>query len=270
MPDEAALLTPDYREQPYWWEAAPPPGLDPGEPPARADVLIVGAGLTGLNAALPLARAGRHVCVVDAEDAGAGASSRNAGFVGRTLKHDFGTLLRKHGIERARAVYREMQEAFDGVAQVTSEEGIDCHLQQCGRLVLATAPRQLRAVAAELELRREHLGNPYEILSRAELGREIATDAFVGGALIPDLGSIHPGLYHAGLLRRAQEAGVQLCVGTQVTSVAPRTGDGPITVETARGVVGAGEVIIATNGYTGTGAPDWLRRGTIPFDAYMI
>ena len=91
--------------------------------PFGAAVAVIGSGITGLVAALHLAEAGRHVAVLDAAEIGAGASSRNAGFVGRTLKHGFGDLLRKHGPARAVAVYREMQDAFDAVGATIAARG---------------------------------------------------------------------------------------------------------------------------------------------------
>jgi len=71
-------LMPDFKTTPYWWEeASPPAALDPL--PAQADVVVVGSGYTGLSASLTLQQAGRQVLVLDAENLGAGASSRNAG-----------------------------------------------------------------------------------------------------------------------------------------------------------------------------------------------
>ena len=81
------------KTDPYWWEAAPRPAIAPADLPAKADVVIVGSGYTGLVAALKLAEAGRHIVVLDAGEIGSGASSRNAGFVGRTLKYSFGDLV---------------------------------------------------------------------------------------------------------------------------------------------------------------------------------
>ena len=264
----APVFAPDFKETPYWWDAAPPTKPEPRMPPPRADVAIVGAGITGLNAALVLARAGRSVVAFDAGDLGHGASTRNAGYVGRSLKHSFGDLMRRHGTDYAVAVYREMQAAFHAVVERVREEQIDCGFKICGRLVLTKAKRQYDDLERELALREKHLGAQFSMLPRARIREEIASDLYCGAALIPDLGSIHPGLYHRGLLERARAAGVEFIGGTKVEHVAPLEGGG-FELRTALGTTRARDVLVATNGYTGDLLP-WLQRRLIPFDAYMI
>src|SRR5262249_52479547 len=153
--------------QPFWWEAAPRPALPHPQLPAHVDVAVIGSGHTGLVAALTLARAGRRVVVFDAGDAGQGASSRNAGYVGRPLKHSFGELIERHGLERAVSVYRDMRAAFDWVFTLVEQEQIACKLVHCGRFVGALSPRQYESMAREYDLRERHLGEPFEMLSRA-------------------------------------------------------------------------------------------------------
>ena len=262
------VFAPGFKETPYWWEAAPPLDLPPPALPPAVDVAIVGAGHTGLNAALVLVRAGRSVAVFDAGNLGQGASSRNAGYVGRSLKHSFRDLVRSNGLNYAIAVYREMQAAFDTVLGVFESERIDCAFKRCGRFIMARAPRQYDDLAEELELRAKHLGDTYAMVPRAQVHSEIATDRFCGGAVVPDLGAIHPGLYQRGLLDRARAAGIMLIGQTAVTGIAAATGGG-FTVATVRGMLRARDVFVATNGYTGPLLP-WLQRRVIPFDAYMI
>src|SRR5689334_3098255 len=83
------LLTTDFQNAPYWWDAAPLTAPAGGTPASSYDVAVVGSGYTGLRAALTLARAGRSVAVFDKERPGYGASRRNAGFLGRTLKKSY-------------------------------------------------------------------------------------------------------------------------------------------------------------------------------------
>lgn len=261
------IFAPGFKETPYWWEAAPRVPAVPQAPPKTIDVAIVGSGLTGLNAAIDLARAGRSVVVLDSEDLGWGASTRNAGCVGQTLKHGFRDLQKSRGNDYAVTVYREMKAAFDSVAERVTTEQIDCGFKICGRLILTKAQRQYDDLADEFEQRRKHLGTEFSMIPKSAVRNEIASDGYCGGAIIPSLGSIHPGLYHRGLLDRARSAGVTLIGGTPVLGIA---GDGGgYDVSTTQGPTRARDVLVATNGYTGNLLP-WLQRRIIPFDAYMI
>src|ERR1700748_1635717 len=122
------ITTPDVRFQPYWWDAAKPePGQDAALP-SRCDVAVIGAGFTGLRAALELARAGRSVVVLDQEPAGSGAARRNAGYLGRVLKKSLPSLMAKQGDAKGIAIYRELGEAFTGTVDFIAREGIDCRL----------------------------------------------------------------------------------------------------------------------------------------------
>lgn len=266
MTDEN-LFAPDYREEPYWWTAAPQPVESPTPLSGKTDVAIVGSGFTGLSAALTLARAGRSVQVLEADVPGYGASSRNAGFVGKTLKHSFASLLANHGEDYAVRVYREMQAAFDCVTGLIEREQIQCHYNVCGRYMAAHSPAQYEAMARDLELKRKHLGDHGEMVPRDEQHREIGSDRYHGGAVIPALGSVHPGLYHLGLLETARAAGASVLGQTRVLSIL-RDGD-DFRVITDRGVVHAHDIVVATNGYTGTATP-WLQQRTIAFSAYMV
>lgn len=263
---KAAIFTDDFAERPHWWDLAAPESCEQGALPPVADVAIVGSGYTALVAALHLARAGRSVLVLEAEAAGHGASRRNAGYLGRTLKRSFSWLEQHHGPDFATRVYRELDAARQWVWSLVAELGIECHIAECGRFIAATSEAHYADLARELEVMRRRFGFPYDMIAGPDVRRELASDAYVGGAIIPDLGSIHPALYHQGLLRAAQAAGVRVFTQTHVTGLS-RDGK-EVRVKTARGPVAAREAIVATNGYTPRHLP-WLARRVIPFEGFM-
>lgn len=262
------LLTTDFRNAPYWWDAAPLT-----ESPGRAlapfyDVVIIGSGYTGLRAALTLARAGRGVAVLDKEAPGYGASRRNAGFLGRTLKKSYVDLKAVRGPAYASAIYRDLSVAYESTLAFIEEEGIDCHAIRCGRLVVATSAAHYAGLERELAGMKADLGLPYSMVPRGRLREEMATDLYDGGAVIPDLGSLHPGLYHRGLMTSALAAGVAIFGNCEVTAV-ERGGQGErFGVTTAAGKTRARDVVIATNGYTPKSLR-WHARRVIPFVGYM-
>lgn len=263
-----SVTTSDVKHDPWWWERAAPAPLPPARLAPRYDVAIVGSGFTGLRAALELARGGRSVVVLDREDPGAGAARRNAGYLGRTLKKSFAKLLKTRGEAHALAIYRELGEACRGTQRFIAEEGIDCHLVTCGRFIAASRPEHYEELASDLEVMRRHLGYPFEMVPRARQRAEFASDAYHGGAMIPDLASLHPGLYHEGLLARALAAGVTVAGRCAVTSVARHAGDDRVELLTGQGRLLARDAVIATNGYT-PGHLAWHARRVIPFRAYM-
>jgi glycine/D-amino acid oxidase-like deaminating enzyme len=260
------ITVPQARFEPYWWAAAAPRRQATGAPAARYDVAVVGAGFTGMRAALELARAGRSVVVLDQEPAGSGAARRNAGYLGRVLKKSLPALMAKLGDEKGIAIYRELGEAFTGTVDFIQREGIDCKFTRHGRYIAANSAKHYDAMAKELEAMRRHLGYPYEMVPEREQRREFGADRYHGGAMIPDLAAIHPGLYHLGLIERAKAAGVTICDDVTVQAVQPEQGG--VDIATDRGVIIARDAIITTNGYTPQGLT-WLARRVIPFQAYM-
>jgi glycine/D-amino acid oxidase-like deaminating enzyme len=252
--------------EPWWWRKAPLSGERAAPVPARADVAIVGAGITGCVAAAHLARGGRQVVVLDSHEPGHGGATRNAGYVGRSLKHTLGEMIARDGPDHAVRAYRELGNAFDAVADTVAEFGIDCHYRRQGRLLLATSAAMHDQMVREYALRERHLGERFAVVDRAAQRGEVATDHYFGGLRIDDHAGLHPGLYHKGLLQAARAAGATICGHSPVHGIR-RAGDGfELALEHAH--LAARDVIVATNGYSGDAWP-WLKRRLVPFDAYQ-
>ncbi len=243
-----------FAPAPYWWDAAPPDAGPWPEPPERTDVLIVGAGFTGLSAALVLARAGRRTLVVDAGVPGFGASTRNGGQVGSgNQKFRVRDLIAMKGERKAVALLREGVAMLDGIEALIAEEKIDCGFTRCGRFRGAARPAHYDAMAQDMEDLARHAGVDFEMVPRAAQSREIGTGVFHGGSLLPMDASLHPGRYHAGLMRRVTEAGAVVRGDTAVRGVSAEADHFRVRISGAE--IRARDVLIATNGYTqGVGA----------------
>lgn len=267
MPPTDSLFAPDYKDEPYWWQATPRPLLPPANPPARADVVVVGSGYTGLSAALQTARAGRHTVVIDAEDAGWGCSTRNGGQISTSIKPTYDELSALYGPDHAFRILKEGHNALAWIGDFVAAEGIDCQFERVGRFHAAHNAAQYDHLAKRVAHQPKGLEVQAHMVPRAEQHSELGTDAYHGGAVFEQHAALDPGRYHQGLLERALEAGTTVLPRCPATAI-ERDGDG-FRVATPKGTVTARNVVVATNGYTGPLTP-WFRRRVIPIGSYII
>jgi len=251
---------------PSWYAASLP------EPPKRhiltgahqADVAIIGAGFTGLWAALMLARAGRKVVVLDAHRVGFGASGRNGGQVHSGFNTGQIWLEKRLGKARARELWGLSVEARRQLRDFCGTHAPEA----------AYTPGLVHAEynAADLdEARREadHLRAFYgvkgEILDRDAIRALVKTDAYIGGYRDPGGGHLHPLAYALALAREAEHAGAVIYERSEVTHIAPQPG---VTLTTARGQVKAEHVIVAGNGYLPNILPQVNAR-VMPINSFI-
>jgi glycine/D-amino acid oxidase-like deaminating enzyme len=267
-----ALFHPDFKASPYWWEAWRPNADGSADPPARADVAIVGAGYGGLATALELRRAGTSVVVMEANEFGSGASSRNGGAVSgginlgkglsgrRTADHD-------EAAREAAAMRRDAADSLLLLEEIIAREGIECRYERKGRFVGAYTPRHYDDLARKLDALNRDADGEASMLEKARQHEEIASDFYYGGMVVRRSGKLHPALYCKGLLEACRRQGVTLCARTRVTRITRQPAG--FLVRTERGEVAAREVVIATNGYTGEVTPA-LKRRVLPVASHII
>jgi glycine/D-amino acid oxidase-like deaminating enzyme len=263
----AQAISADTRTTPYWWEHVPRPIIPVADFPAKADVVVIGSGYTGLHAALQTARGGRHTVILDAEDAGWGCSTRNGGQISTSIKPSHAELVRRHGLETATRIVQEGRNSLAFIEEFVRSEQIDCDFGVVGRFHAAHNAAQYEILARGIENQPKGLEVPVHVVPRAEQRSELGTDAYFGGIVLRAHASIDPARYHAGLLAKALAAGCEIHPRTPALKI-ERSGS-KFIVSTPRGSCIARNVVIATNGYTGTLTP-WLRRRVIPIGSYII
>jgi glycine/D-amino acid oxidase-like deaminating enzyme len=259
-----APLAAGYRAQPYWWDEVDLPQPLPAPLPATVDVAVVGGGYTGLAAAWELAKAGRHVVVLDRDDIGAGASSRNGGMVHPGGKHSVSEFLAEPD---GRPLWDETVEAFEALGALAAELAIDFDWQRRGHLELAHHPR---VAAAQRAVARDYasIGERARVLDAAGVRSEIGSARFCGGLVVERSAGIHPAKLVAGLTRAAAAVGAGLHGATTVLAL-ERRHDG-YELETSRGSLRCQEVVVATNGATDRRLVPWLGRRILSIGSYMV
>lgn len=267
--------------QPYWQLGAHPlAGYRSGRRlPARADVVVIGAGLTGASTALhlaPAARAGRRIVVLEHGDPATQASGRNGGNFELMPENFLGEYMglpaeRRKWLARrypwlqaeqiAAAAERQARlilefgsrnaRRFRGIVR---REGIDCDLSASGWLRIADTPTEARGIRDEVAFA-GRIGIDFEIWPPGRIRRETGVPARHLGRLAAGNGNYHPFKFVCGVLARALERGVQLFTRTPVLRLAPAR-DGRIRVETSAGRIDARRVVFATNAFTSRLLPE--------------
>lgn len=232
----------------------------------RCDICVVGAGFTGLAAALALAERGYEVVVIEARRVGWGASGRSGGQLISGYAPGMAATARLVGRARARAMWDLAEEAKALVRDRIARHGIRCDIRR-GYLLAAVKKRHLSELREERDLVAGEWDYPhYRLLDRDGTRAAVASERFLGGLVDGDGGHLHPLNYALGLADAAAGAGVRIFEETPAVRLA--TGPAPV-VDTPEGVVRARHVVLACNAYVDEIVPR-LRRLIMPVGTYIM
>lgn len=252
---------------PYWWEDTP--DISPVKQPIiqEIDVAILGAGYSGLGAAIELTRAGRSVQIFEKDIIGKAASTRSGGMASGNLRMSFTGMIKKYGLSQAQAYYSEAVDARKDLMDFVTEERIDCDYHDVGRFQGAIRPSHYESMGREVDNLNKHLGLDAQLISQAEQHNYLGSNHFFGGTFRPDLNGVHPAKLHYGMYQKAVESGAIIHAETAVKSIERnKTG---YRLQTERGLVLAKDVIVATNGYTDSAVP-WFQKRLVPVASMII
>jgi glycine/D-amino acid oxidase-like deaminating enzyme len=255
----------------YWAEGVPDSTLttSPLQGDQQAEVGIIGAGFTGLNAALHLAQDGISTTVVDAHFPGWGASGRNGGFccLGGA-KASSTQLTRTYGNDARRAYRQAEKDAVTHVADLLTQHHINADTHSQGETQMAHNPRAFAAFTQQAEQVQADYGLTAQIIPRAALPDHGLAGPFHGAMTIPHGFGLNPRKYLAGLLRVAHAAGARVHSHSPVTRI--ESSSGGYVLHLPNGRLRCRKLIIATNGYSSDDVPPWMAARYIPAQSSVL
>jgi glycine/D-amino acid oxidase-like deaminating enzyme len=234
----------------------------------NAEVIVIGAGFTGLRAALKLADAGLSVVVLDAGDVGHGASGRTGGQVNPMLPFNTPDKLRKLlGTTYFDRLAQTSLGSADELFKTIEDYQIDCQARQKGWLRVCHNAKALKNAKAGVKEWNQFGANIEIIEDRQELERRSGTKAYSAGIVTPKGGAVQPMSLVRGLADKAEQRGCKIYGQSAVIDLVREGSDWKAT--TGNGSVHAPWVIVATNGYTDDLIPQ-LSKSIIPVTPIQI
>jgi len=236
-----------------------------GQIPEFSDVVVVGAGFTGLSCGYHLAKAGNQVVVFDSGKVGAGASGQNGGHVNNGLGGSYLAAKAKYGEGLAKQLYWAYDEAVNLIESIVKSEDIDCSFVRCGKLKAANKPSHFESLKIQYDFMVKEVDPDVELISPDEMRKEIGSDSFHGALLYKKSAQMHMGNYSLALASKTIEYGGKIfedCPVVRIERVANQ-----FVVYTPQGRVRCKELIVAT-GPSRSGPFSWFKRRIVPVGSF--
>jgi gamma-glutamylputrescine oxidase len=241
------------------------PPFVPPEGDIKTEILVIGAGYTGLSAALHLAEARHEVTLIDAQRVGWGASGRNGGQLHSGQRLEQSVLEKMLGLEKARALWDIAEGAKELVHYLIAEHQIACDYAP-GIVIADHRARYVTHTRAYVDHMRSVYGyESISFLNKQQVADRIGTDVYFGGSLDWGAGHLDPLKFTFGLARAAEKAGVAIHEQTRALSIEKGK---PVRVLTDHGTITADRLVVAANGYLGLLLPEVASR-VMPINSYM-
>jgi glycine/D-amino acid oxidase-like deaminating enzyme/nitrite reductase/ring-hydroxylating ferredoxin subunit len=221
-----------------WMATTPPTAYPPLAGMVDTDVAVLGAGITGVTAAVRLREAGKRVVLVDAREVVAGATGNTTAKITALHSLAYRTLTKRHGQAKAGAYAAAQQWALRTIGEWVRDRGIACDLEPATAYTYAETAEEAKLVEEEVEAARA-AGLPVRLTRQTDLPYPIET-----AVALDDQAHFHPRKYLLALLDRAAKAGLEVL--EQTTALEIKDGK-PCVVTTDRGEIRAGTVIVATH-----------------------
>tara|TARA_B100000767_G_C19771653_1_gene540379 strand:- start:1465 stop:2742 length:1278 start_codon:yes stop_codon:yes gene_type:complete len=243
----------------YWHDTAQQLS-DPPQKNAsgRYDVVIIGAGFTGLGAARKLAKEGLRIAVFDSGEIGAGGSGRNGGHLNNGISHDFATAEKQLGTERASQIYKAYDQGIETLERIILEENINCDFRRSGKLKLASKETHFQSISSNYERLMNGPDPDVKLLSKKDLECEIGSDSFFGGMLQPKSASMHMGKFVIGLAEAAKRHGAEIYTNKKITGWTKKQSGW--CIKTNSEIIESEAILLATGAYTPMRFNWWRRR----------
>jgi len=254
---------------PYWTDNTPKPaGIGSDDTPTEVDVVVIGAGITGLSAARRIASLGRSVVVVDSKEIGIGASAINGGQLTIGLKAPMPKVQKRLGPKKAQELWQTVLDGVDMVGAIAEEEGVDIGYRRSGAVTLGLLPTQIDHVRNTARFLYENYGLESRILLGDDIRLEIGSDRF-SVALVTEIdGLVDPAKYTYCIASGVTRRGGTIVERCEVTGLS-KSGSAHI-VTTSRGTIRTANVLMATNGYTPKHLAPSVRRQVVPIGSYIV